>query len=143
MSSAHTHPFYLHRGTVLLAKTCPKCGDLLDAECFRRYAGHWMTNCKVCDDQRHRKRVDHHRSEFNARCQAATLPAPNHRAPWSYDDHQVLANPHLTVLEKAVQLGRTFYGTNLACSRWKYPSRVEAKADNEGGRWMIKPATTI
>jgi hypothetical protein len=141
MGSAATHTFFLHRRVILLAKTCPACGLLLDASKFRRYAGHWMTNCNVCQDQTKRYRTDHRQSSFNERCQQMTLPAPNSGNPWPSQDHDILADETMTILDKALTLGRSFYATNIACSKYKYPSRTQPKATNEGGEWVILPSS--
>lgn len=129
----------------LLAKTCADCGLLLEAARFGMNQGKWRSRCVHCraDDEALR-RPKHESSEADTvrasenirRLQALTIPAVNHRQPWLEKDHEVLANPDLTGLEKALRLDRTYMATVSACSKFGYRSKV-GKGDPIKGQWVI------
>lgn len=126
----------------LLAKTCPTCGLLLDASWFGlNHAGHgkgWRKECTRCrprhGDQRPWANTD--TKALSEKLQAASIPAPNHGKPWLEADHAILADPDLSVIEKARRLGRTYYATMSACTDNGYRSRI-GKGDPMKGVWVI------
>lgn len=137
----------------LLARTCPDCGYLLQASWFgfdRTTNGHgaWRTLCRRCRQNRwpakrmpgsHAMRKDGVDSArfAEARLQALTLPrAVNHRAPWLAEHHVILSDPDLTVVEKAIALGRTYQATMSMCSKSGYASR-KGLGDPVNGQWFI------
>ena len=138
MSSAHRNPFYITQRAVLLAKTCPKCGLLLGAEWFHRYEGHYRSWCRQCEADKRSVPKTVPRSDFHLRCQEASLPAPRNRQPWTESDYKVLADPSKTVLEKALQLQRSYYATNNRAHAMRYPSKTQDRLDNSAEAWVIK-----
>lgn len=133
----------------LLAKTCPQCGLLLAAHWFgldnRKL---WRVACVRCQPKRERDTRTPTRSQkdaaraFAKKLQAASLPgAERAREPWLDSDHEVLRDPDLTVIEKAIRLGRTYYGTARVCATSGYHSKV-GKGDPVRGQWVIDNPNT-
>lgn len=129
----------------LLAKTCLSCGLLLEASRFGIDKGKtWRSRCVHCRafeiGAKHpdRPRGEDSAATANARLQALSLPhAKRHREPWLEADHEVLADPDLTVIEKAIRLERTYMATSSACSKNGYHSRV-FQGDPVKGQWVIR-----
>lgn len=126
----------------LLAKTCPKCGLLLDASWFRLTASRlWFSDCTRCRPRSGTARPERkdERPPFESvkRLQEMTQPtAVNRGNPWTDADHEVLADPDLMLIEKALRLGRTYYATHTAVSRSGYSSKV-GRGDVTRGQWVI------
>lgn len=140
----------------LIAKTCPKCGLLLASEWFAfrpargTRAAHWRVGCKKCvsgsnyrstkDGVNNYKGSGRYRSktaESRQRLQDITISrASRSREVWLEADHEVLRDPDLTLLEKALKLGRTYNATACACSRSGYKSHV-GLGSAERDQWYI------
>lgn len=130
----------------LIAKTCPKCGLLLDASWFTRaHYGNWVSTCSRCkpdyhankSQERQRRSGADIQREFVAKQQALTLPTASNRGKeWTAKDDAVLADPDLTVLEKALRLRRTYVAVRGESHRRGYTSRI-GKGDPMKGRWVI------
>lgn len=129
----------------LLAKTCTKCGLLLEANWFTsRKSGSrtWFSACVRCSPRGGESRVPKEvrkdqNHESQQRLQSLSLPhAVNSGQPYTGADHKVLAEPDLTILEKAIKIGRTYFATNAACSTNGYASRV-GLGDPMKGVWVI------
>jgi hypothetical protein len=130
----------------LVARTCYQCGLLLDASWFGYIgprggrSGHWWTRCAACCSERSAAHVRESgygraRSEVLA---ALTVPtAEKRREPYTDSDHKVLADPGLTILEKAVQLGRTYSGIQSALSDYGYSARQSRRPDPRDVQWII------
>lgn len=128
----------------LLAKTCPDCGLLLQAAWFGAKKGGWGRNCSRCraegrgaqsstGTEKYRRR----KSETHRRYQELTIPgASQKRQPWTEADFEVLRNPDMTVLQKALVLHRTYSGTTNACLRNGFMSKI-GLGDPERDQWMI------
>lgn len=131
----------------LLAKTCTKCGLLLDASWFvlRKTGGKsWFAACLRCsphsrsDGNRSNEQKRRDSEASTQRQQAISLPhAVNHRQPWVGADDKVLADPDLTLLEKAIKLGRTYIGTRSRCHSAGFTSKI-GKGDPLNGVWVIE-----
>ena len=141
----------------LIARTCTKCGLLLDARWFgrRREAGRrgTMTRCKKC--QRSSRRVETSRAyreanrgrwavssaESMRRFQDATRPtAINNRKEWTSRDLETLADPDLSLYEKALLLGRTYSAVTARAHLIGARSRT-ALGDPTRQEWVIRLAT--
>lgn len=131
----------------LLARSCSKCGLLLEAARFGlSNQGRWRVicvHCRAVDEQLRAKpyepnEVDQARARANIqKLQAITLPsATSHRQPWTEKDHEVLADPDLTGLEKALRLGRTYMAVSSQCRDHGYRSR-HGQGDPVKGQWVI------
>lgn len=127
----------------LLAKTCGGCGLLLEASWFGLiHNGHgkgWRNLCTKCRPRRSNQEpwrgVDTKKNR--ERLQAATLPtAVNHGNPWTESDHVILSDPDMSVLGKALRLGRTYYAVSSACADNGYRS-VIGRGDPTKGQWII------
>lgn len=136
-------------GRTLLAKTCTVCGLLLNASWFHAGGrGGWNSRCVACvpkedastqaarNARTYQKRLEQSR-RGSARAQELSLSTA-HRSgqPWLEADHKVLADPDLTVLEKAITLERSFYATKQVLSRNEYRSKV-GRGDPVVGQWVI------
>lgn len=129
----------------LLAKTCTKCGLLLEANWFterKKGRRQWFSACTRClprgGESRTPRDVRRARNQkTQQKLQSLSLQhAVNHQQPYTEADHKVLANPDMTVLEKAIAIGRTYFATNNATTTNGYTSKV-GLGDPMNGRWVI------
>lgn len=126
----------------LLAKTCGTCGLLLAADRFGLCQGTWRSRCVHCRAATQAPQPSRGPSSEQARAntqrlQAMSLPnASRHRQPYTDSDHEVLADPDLTCLEKALRTKRTYMAAISQCSKFGYHSRV-GKGDPIKGQWVI------
>lgn len=124
----------------LIAQTCEKCGLLLQADWFRHNRGpggkYWPKACARCRTPRKRGG----RGEPNAtneRNQRLTRPHAKRQGQlWLDSEHQVLRDPDLTLVEKALRLGRTYYSIKAICQSNDYKSKV-GLGDPERDQWII------
>lgn len=117
---------------ILLAKTCPRCGELR-SDYHRRKGGHWRSYCKGCvylDNRERTKRrgYDVGRKRSNSRrqntniyqrqYQDTSLPgATNIYQPYTSTEWDVILREDITIMEKAKILHRTFKGIDNALQR--------------------------
>ena len=129
----------------LLAKTCPDCGLLLQANWFHSNTnGGRTTVCSACKNKvrppRPRQKDAENRRrtrESSSRFQALTVAgASKTRQPWTDADFAVLEDPDLTVLQKALTLHRTYHATVSYCAKGGFKSFV-GLGDPERDQWMI------
>lgn len=133
-------------GRHLLAKTCPKCGLLLDARWFNRShnsaAGGKATyqqNCRKCETGRSSEAMQRRRGlheEYVAKLQEYTLErAENNGNEWTAKDVQVLSDPGKTTFEKALELKRTYSATCTALHKHGLTSKPDfAQMDKDAWR---------
>ena len=141
----------------LVARTCTGCGLLLDARWFgpRREAGRrgTMTRCKKCQvssskaetqaayREANRGRWAVASAESKRRFQDATKPsAVNNRKEWTSRDLETLADPDLSLYEKALTLGRTYSAVTARAHLIGARSRT-ALGDPTRQEWVIRLAT--
>lgn len=138
-------------GRPLIAKSCVACGLLLPSDWFawRNATRTWASRCKKCasqyvnryrkgPDDAERKRRARSSSESYRRFQATSLErATNRRQPYTAEDHKVLADPDLTLHQKALRLGRSYAAVADACSVSGYKSHV-GLGDAEKDIWVIE-----
>lgn len=133
----------------LLARTCPDCGLLLQAKWFsKNNVNVRSTFCNSCRGKRsdrqsntfsHRRRT----RDLQLKYQAITIPtAVRHNQPWIEADYQVLADPDMSVLQKAIKLGRTYATTANRCSTMGFKSFV-GLGDPERDQWIIDNPNAI
>lgn len=141
----------------LVAKTCTRCGLLLEANRFvlqtaKGKARNWRPDCTRCNNQANAANPESARASAPTgwardrgassmrslyRLNAMTRErATRHGKPWLESDHGVLRDADLTNLEKALQLGRTYAATKTAVQKNGYTSRV-MRGDPVKGQWVI------
>ena len=141
-----TSPFAVEART-LLAKTCPKCGLLLDSSWFgrARHGTTWRTWCVRCRQDPQKAAINAKRWEAKGqrdsrsaeRLQAISLPtATRNRQPYLEADHTVLKRASLTPLEKAITLKRTYKATVRQLSVNGYASKT-GRGDPADVQWII------
>lgn len=131
-------------GRPLIAKTCTKCGRVLSAVWFSFAPSMhgWSSRCKRCADSRGagraktEKQVEQTR-QFAKRMQDMTSEhATRSGLLWLSSDHDTLSDPDLTVVEKALSLGRTYHAVVGACSVNGYASKTGI-GDPDKDQWFI------
>lgn len=139
----------------LIAKTCTKCGLLLPSDWFSWNAqqngtGGWRTQCRKCvaaasadlfarTPERRRDESKHATGSRRSKAILKAMTAPTAdrgRMPWLDADHEILRDPDLTLLEKAIKLRRTYNATTIMCSTHGYRSHV-GLGDAERDLWVI------
>lgn len=142
--SSKKNPWHVGNRT-LVARTCARCGLLLDASWFckrgTRRIGHLSQHCRKCSaaatangNKRHR-----YSQKFADRLQAITLEtAVNNRKEWTTAEMAVVADPDRTTFEKAVTLGRTYYGVASRSAALDLRSRKEPVGDPTEAQWFIR-----
>lgn len=136
----------------LVAKTCMSCGHFLAAEKFsvRSRNGWKASECAWCASERSldwrdrnpekRQNQDASRRIFKHRMREATVPLAV-RAGYEYteSDMVVLADPKMSILEKALTLGRTYEAVSSTCGNLGFissqPRTSGSKLDAE---WVIR-----
>lgn len=135
----------------LLARTCWKCGLLLDGSWFypvrNRKTGNstWSARCVRCLGQptpgqtrRQPRPRPHGEARYRQAMAAITQPrATRTGEPYGERDHQVLADPNLSKLEKALKLGRTFAAVDRALATFHYRS-LRGRGDPAHVQWIIR-----
>lgn len=130
----------------LLAKTCPKCGHLLPARWFhfnKANGGYWVTDCYRCanegkDLSKYAGRYGDTTKKARHRMQSVSEGfAARRNEEWLTSDHEVLADPSLSLMEKAERLERTFYAVSHMTSEHGYKSR-KGLGDPQLVRWVIR-----
>ena len=137
----------------LLAKTCRGCGLLLDARWFgkrrdRGGRGH-LSRCVKCETaaknargrapltgERKRKASAQRDAAMHRYWQLTVERAVNSRKEWTDDDLQVLADSDLSLMEKALMLGRTYNAISVQTSARGYKSRI-GLGDPHRLEWII------
>lgn len=136
-------------GRPLVAKTCIGCGKLMSGDSFGwvHTTRSWQTYCKWCrssDSSEYHQRNYHplsnaarRTSKYQESLQDLTLQSAGRGwNPYLDADERILADPDLTVLEKALALGRTYHATMSALSRRDIKSH-RSLGDQERDRWHI------
>ena len=123
----------------LLAKTCPKCGLFLGARWFGRttddFWKHQCIRCRPPQDRTGYKPPT--KSDFYDRVQQVTREkATNNGHPWTEKDHEVLSDPDLPIVTKAIRLGRTYAAVAKQCHDHNYRSLV-GLGPAEHAAWVI------
>lgn len=133
---------------LLIAKTCPKCGLLLDAFWFLKtksggHAGMWTTYCRKCSgsgkrDDQGKARDRKHQSARLAVLQRLSLRHAERKGEeWTEADQRVLADPDLTVFEKSALTRRTYFATANAIERYGHKFSKPDIGDPKDSQWAI------
>lgn len=140
----HADPNVIN-GRPMIAKTCTVCGRLRSAIWYgrTRRGTQWSSHCRDCVNARNRGRTpgraDSRKTLFY---QEFTLPsADRHRHEYTDADMEVLADPGLTVVEKALKIRRTYYATSNAVANYGFASKPEPVVDD--GVWAIDTGAEI
>lgn len=149
--SGHAASPHRPGGRSLLAKTCRECGLLLPGRWFKfkRADRVWSGTCRGCDSEALKDWKGNRRPEASATAERLNNERYRHAAqaltaqvatmngqPYMERDHAVLADPDLTVLAKALSLGRTFFAVGDAVVKYGYKSR-RALGDPARDQWII------
>jgi hypothetical protein len=149
VATASKYPLAI-AGRTLVAKTCNRCGLLLDATWFAKARGNGRGNstCLACFNQFYRRYDPAQRKQRYADegsnaavrlrvMQAITLPtATRHREEWTDHDMRILENPDLTRLEKAIKVRRTYFAVSTKLGKLQLPSKA-GKGDPLLAQWII------
>lgn len=145
--SRHLSVAWSRGGRTLLAQTCTKCGWLIDARYFGkqtytrkgrtytrwRYWCSWCMTEKTSQDRRERRA----RGLRDRRSSDVDIPTPRSGYTWTEFDHQVAADPNLTVIEKALKTGRSYRAITQACAKNHYPSLPLPWIGEKKETWQI------
>jgi len=135
----------------LVARTCHHCGLLLDASwftCTQPTGDHvnrrWSNRCARCFQVKYGKRygskpqpLDRRRARDKVLAKLTEPTASKAGQPYTTAEEKVLADPDLTLLEKAIKLNRTYKAVQVACSRHGCVSKVVRRGDPENVQWRI------
>lgn len=103
----------------------------------------WQTNCRACRSAENAPRLDAlprtSAARRMAQLQALTLDqATSNRDPWTLRDYEVLSDPGMTLLEKALRLRRTYATAKTRATRMGYTSKHSWRIDPaDMRRWTI------
>lgn len=133
----------------LLAQTCPDCGLLLQEKWFQADKRGRCRTCKRCreTDRQSRgifrkrspetaKKKDSKMARYHHWQQVTIDRAENRGQPWTEKDMQVLADPDLTIFQKALMLKRTWAGVQVAAQKSGFKNKV-GLGDPERDQWLI------
>ena len=145
--STNKSPYRPGRRTIV-AMTCRGCGLILDGSWFQRSAQGvtTRTRCIRCyprtpiSPEGAARRAESKRggtSEWVKRLQVISAERAE-RAGQEYtsDDLRVLSDPDITVIEKALRLGRTYHAVVSACHQRGYTSK-KGRGDPTNWQWSI------
>jgi hypothetical protein len=127
-------------GRAVIAKTCTACGLLLAGEWFHKNMG----SCRRCAVDHARIYTDAEKRDARALArrrayQAVTLPlATKWGEEYTEDDMRILSDPHLSDVEKALRLRRTFVATSTARRKRGLPSSATRLDNLDLGEWAIQ-----
>lgn len=137
-------------GRLLLARTCPDCGLLLDARFYgisgrgRRQKFQWYDRCVRCR-QHGRARVQSDESKAKTAANVKALQdrvadqAVRRGQPWLEADDRVIQDPDLTNLEKAIRLKRTLQATQARVHKVGATSANKRHlGPTQDGVWVIQ-----
>lgn len=143
---ARRSPFVIPGNAILVAKTCPKCGKLRGASCWRfrrRPSGiEWRTECNICANagkQRSPEAVARQQARARALDDAVQQVTVEHAdrsgEVYTSADMQVAADVERSDFEVAITLGRTLYAVRSLRHKLQV-KRPRRKLDDSG--WLIR-----
>jgi hypothetical protein len=137
----------------VVARTCRSCGLLLPSEWFSRKVTTRQgvstnSDCRKCLSLSNQERVKRNgyvrpdrgdsRDIYRHRAQELTSSvAENNHQDYTEADHEILADPTITSLTKALRLKRTYLATLAACQKFGYVSLTHQLASPEDYQWLI------
>ncbi|UVT31757.1 DNA binding protein [Gordonia phage Patos] len=129
---------------ILLAKTCPGCGFILDAEKFHNHTpGVYSTLCRKCHSRRNAspeksKDQNNKRSMRYETYQRITSKLAHRTGePWTEEDKEILKG-NGTIFEKAVECGRTFAATSSAMKDFGFSKVADKRPNFFDQQWIIR-----
>lgn len=136
----------------LIAKSCYECGLLLQADWFAFYPSRrtWSQRCKKCDSAYTQRQPgnrayiarssgdrDNAAKKWLREAQSYTMErATRNGQEYTDADMEVLSNPDLTTIDKALALGRTYFAIRSACDARGMKSHV-GLGDPQSDQWII------
>lgn len=127
----------------LLGKTCRRCGVLRGGAEFNRSGVKVSAVCRFCKAET-RRPDDRQARENEVRALAKRVRVPyraHHAEEYTTADMDVLADPTLTIAEKAARLGRTYAATSMAVQVHGFSSKIEPRVEPRGV-WVIDGVTS-
>lgn len=131
----------------LLAKTCPKCGWLLDARFFYRsnsrdgISKRYGSDCSWCVVENHRKRRKAGASDKRSKWihRESDWDTSNSWKEWTNRDLETLSDPTKTLRSKARSLKRTYGAISNRASVEGFRSMREiSMPEKSEGQWQIQ-----
>lgn len=127
---------------VLIAKTCTKCGLLLEGKYFRPVGRRRDSWCRFCRSSLESARNAGRDYVQDKKWMRAVQDATSERAtragqPYMEEDFKVLADPTLTQVDKALALGRTYSAVSQMCSKGGYKSLGYTLGSPVTSAWTI------
>jgi hypothetical protein len=124
----------------LVAKTCTRCGLLLASEWFhynprQNGTGGWSPACRKCLSKASGERENKGAYHNSERYREKTKESRN-KSHWIEADHDILRDPDLSLLEKALKLQRSYNAVSIICSTNGYKSHV-GLGSAERDQWYI------
>jgi len=146
------NPFVIASRTVV-AKTCLECGELMPGEKYSKGRnGTAVSYCRYCYIKRMRVLQEKHperyskrpgaqtkaTAKFKRKMQQLTAPtATRNGYPYLESDYEILADPSLTILGKALRIQRSWVATASACGTRGFKSRGPVAAKSADHSWSI------
>lgn len=126
----------------LLARTCTRCGLLLGGEHFGPTGRGWSSQCKTCTTARislglsERYGAQRAASDrwYREAQDITSASATRNWSEWTDSDVAILSDPEKSLLDKALELGRTYSATRHAARRRGFISKP---IDPQQGQWII------
>ncbi|QNJ55367.1 hypothetical protein SEA_LITTLEFELLA_56 [Gordonia phage LittleFella] len=134
-------PGTIGKNCILIAKSCPKCGLILDAVFFQKMkSGFYSTCCNTCRSRHFGSRNASEGNDWKKAMQKATLPmAVNNGKPWSDDPNEdEILRSDKTIFEKALVLGRTYAATAQEMRVRGYSRKRINDKERFDSRWIIR-----
>lgn len=144
------HPWTVGNRT-LLARTCSKCGWLLDAKFFNKTRHTngtliWRPVCAWCRSKQvmERRKVTGRQASRPAKTRShRENPNPTRAGfGWTVEDHIVASDPTKTILQKAIETKRSYGAITSACAKNDYRSLPTGLlGDRADGQWQLRFVT--
>lgn len=127
----------------LIAKTCVKCGLLLEGKYFRPLGHRRDSWCRFCRSSMESVRNVGRQYVQDKKWMRSVQEATSERAtrsgqPYIEADFKVLADPSLTQVDKALALGRTYSAVSQMCTKGGYPSLGYTLGSPVTSAWTIE-----
>ncbi|MDO5535403.1 MAG: hypothetical protein Q4F65_12225 [Propionibacteriaceae bacterium] len=139
----------------LVAKTCTKCGELRDGTAYYFDAKDrvWFSCCRYCHAADRKRltsgkvtqgqRVAYQRKQRELN-EMTLKNATRHGQEWTEKDAQVLSDPDLMDVEKALLLRRTYYATvTRRRDSGLVSKRINHIGDPDACRWFIDAPNAV
>lgn len=126
-------------GRTVLAKTCVRCGLLMDGKSFyegkRNGLTYLVPYCRWCHDK-HGKRLDQVDSRHVKNQEISCLTADRKGYPYLQSDHDIASDMSMTVMQKAIAARRTYEGMRTFLFKYGYSHQI--LGDKTESQWRIE-----